>query len=124
MGAPKSGAAEKSAAPVEPVVEEQAKVEPVVEEPPAAEAAPADGVIPPDDAPEGATPGEDVGAIDADTGFADSAEGDVTVIVAIAIGGTRDGEPWPAVGEAITLPADEAADYLRFGYVREVEPTE
>ena len=47
--------------------------------------------------------------------------GTVTVIVAEAIGGTRDGEPWPAVGQPITLPAAEAAGYLQFGYVREAD---
>jgi len=43
--------------------------------------------------------------------------GETVVILAIGISGLRNGEPWPAVGEPITLPADEAATYLRLGYV-------
>lgn len=61
---------------------------------------------------------------EAELAAASAPEGDVTVIVAEAIGGLRNGEPWPAVGEPITLPAAEAASYLTFGYVREVEPAE
>lgn len=48
----------------------------------------------------------------------------VTVIVAENIGGLRNGQKWPAVGEPITLPAAEAADYLKFGYVREDKSAE
>jgi hypothetical protein len=43
---------------------------------------------------------------------------DVEVIVSAYVSGTRDGEPWPAIGESLTLPADEAEAYLKFGYVR------
>mgnify|MGYP001809824009 CR=1 FL=1 len=133
MATQKPGAAEQSAAPA--AVEDKAAVE-TEEQKPAEQVAqseasapdkgaPADGVIPPDDVPEGATPGVDVGALDADTGFADNdPDAVVSVIVAVAIGGTRNGEAWPAVGEPITLPVAEAADYLLFGYVRQLEPTE
>ena len=92
------------------------KVEPEApkggDEPPASEAP--DGSDQPAEV-EGAQPGGDgIRVLIPD-------EGDVTVIVAIAIGGTRNGEPWPAVGEPITLPAVEAAGYLQFGYVLEPE---
>lgn len=88
-----------------------------------AAAAPQDGAIPPDDLKPEQKPGVDVGATDTESGYADSdpepvSGGEMTVIVAIEIGGTRNGEPWPAVGEPITLPAAEAAGYLQFGYVR------
>lgn len=33
------------------------------------------------------------------------------------IQGLRDGEKWPAAGETIQLPDDEAADYLALGYI-------
>ena len=49
------------------------------------------------------------------------AAGEVTVRVAVGISGLRNGEPWPAVGEPITLPADEAASYIQFGYVVPIE---
>lgn len=45
----------------------------------------------------------------------------VKVKVAVAISGLRNGEPWPAVGESITLPEHEAEGYLRFGYVVPIE---
>lgn len=48
-------------------------------------------------------------------------EGEVEVIVALNITGLRNGEPWPAVGERITLPADEVATYLRTGIVKAIE---
>ncbi len=48
-------------------------------------------------------------------------ESEVTVVMAITITGTRNEEPWPAIGEQITLPAEEAAGYLKLGYVREVD---
>lgn len=48
----------------------------------------------------------------------DAAEpaGEVTVIVKVAITGTRNGEPWPAVGEPFVLPAAEAEQYILLGY--------
>lgn len=116
----------KAAEPVadSPVKEESAPAAPES----APEAAPVDGVIQPDDHTPEQTPGEDVGATDPDTGFGDSepepepvAEGDVTVIVVVGISGLRNGVPWPAAGEQFVLPADEAADYIKFGYVRPVE---
>lgn len=39
-----------------------------------------------------------------------------TVAMRIAISGTRDGEPWPRVGDTIDLPADEAERLVRLGY--------
>lgn len=62
---------------------------------------------------------------EADKAAADAAaaaEVDVTAaapvyLVALEIRGSRNGEPWPGVGEPIDLTEIEAADYLRFGYV-------
>jgi hypothetical protein len=34
------------------------------------------------------------------------------------ISGTRNGVDWPAIGEALTVPDDEAADLVRMGLVR------
>lgn len=48
-------------------------------------------------------------------------EGDVEVEMLISITGTRNGEKWPAPGGAITLPADEAAQYVANGYARLAE---
>jgi len=42
-------------------------------------------------------------------------------VMAIAIGGTRNGAPWPPVGGQIELPESEAASYVQFGYIRTVE---
>ncbi|KAA9110179.1 hypothetical protein [Microbacterium rhizomatis] len=42
----------------------------------------------------------------------------VTVVMVIGISGLRDGEPWPAPGESIVLPADEAALYIANGYAK------
>ena len=39
------------------------------------------------------------------------------VIVRFRTSGTRNGEPWPAVGESWTLPDGEAADYILSGFV-------
>lgn len=44
-----------------------------------------------------------------------------TVVMQIAITGTRDGEPWPRPGEEITLPADEADRMVRLGYAHPVD---
>jgi hypothetical protein len=44
-----------------------------------------------------------------------------TVVMQIAITGTRDGEPWPRPGEEITLPADEADRMVRLGYASPVD---
>jgi hypothetical protein len=41
-----------------------------------------------------------------------------TYIVRVLITGTRNGEPWPAIGESIELPAQEAASYLLSGVVK------
>jgi hypothetical protein len=41
-----------------------------------------------------------------------------TFQVLVGIGGLRDGVPWPAVGELIELPSDEAEGYIRAGYVK------
>lgn len=49
------------------------------------------------------------------------AEAMVTVKVAAAISGTRNGELWPAVGEPLTLPEAEAESYIQFGYVVPIE---
>lgn len=86
----------------------------------AADAAPGDGAADQSAAPDQGTPAdkpEPAPEVKAEP----IAEGDVTVIVAASIGGTRNGQPWPAVGEPFTLPAAEAAGYLKFGYVREAE---
>jgi hypothetical protein len=37
------------------------------------------------------------------------------------ISGSRDGVDWPAVGETLTVPAEEAADLVRLGFARIVE---
>lgn len=37
--------------------------------------------------------------------------------VLASVSGLRDGVAWPAIGELIALPADEAAAYVLFGYV-------
>ncbi|MEV7874521.1 hypothetical protein [Microbacterium sp. NPDC089188] len=50
-----------------------------------------------------------------------SGSGDVEVVMLIAISGLRDGEAWPRVGGKITLPADEAAQYVANGYVAVAE---
>lgn len=43
-------------------------------------------------------------------------EGELTIVMKIAITGTRNGEPWPAVGGEISLPAEEAERYVQLGY--------
>ncbi|GAB2702373.1 hypothetical protein BKA24_001686 [Microbacterium marinum] len=73
------------------------------------DAAPTDA----DDASTDATPAD--ADDEFDSGIADVDE--VEVFVAVTITGTRNGEPWPAVGEPITLPATEAEAYLAAGYV-------
>lgn len=40
----------------------------------------------------------------------------VEVVMLVTISGLRDGEPWPASGERLALPADEAAIYVANGY--------
>lgn len=44
-------------------------------------------------------------------------EGHVSVRVRLGISGLRNGESWPAPGELIVLPEDEAAAYLVAGIV-------
>jgi len=44
-----------------------------------------------------------------------------TVIMRVAISGTRDGEPWPHAGGEVTLPADEADRFIRAGYATPVD---
>lgn len=34
------------------------------------------------------------------------------------ISGTRDGADWPAPGESLTVPDDEAADLVQLGFAR------
>lgn len=41
----------------------------------------------------------------------------VPVVMRVEISGSRDGVPWPAIGDGMVLPADEAAAYLVVGYV-------
>jgi hypothetical protein len=41
--------------------------------------------------------------------------------IAARISGTRDGVDWPAVGEIISVPDDEAADLIRLGFAKPVE---
>lgn len=40
------------------------------------------------------------------------------------IGGTRNGEPWPEVGESIDVPDGEAADLIAVGYAEEATDEE
>ncbi|MFG6277929.1 hypothetical protein [Microbacterium sp. 5K110] len=51
----------------------------------------------------------------------ESLEGDVAVRMLITISGSRDGEPWPAAGGVVTLPAAEAAQYIAIGYAARAE---
>lgn len=44
------------------------------------------------------------------------------VTLTAPISGLRDGEPWPAVGESIDLPADEAEQLVRLGVATEGKP--
>lgn len=46
---------------------------------------------------------------------------EVEVVMTVAISGLRDGQPWPAVGESITLPAGEAEQYVLNGYAKKAE---
>ena len=34
------------------------------------------------------------------------------------ISGSRDGVDWPAIGESLTVPDEEAADLVRLGFAR------
>lgn len=47
-------------------------------------------------------------------------DGDVEVVMLLHITGLRNGEAWPARGQAITLPADEALNLVRNGYATAV----
>lgn len=83
-----------------------------------AEAEPETAVVPeaiPADAAPEAEPAGDVAADAAPEAEPETA----TVVMNIAISGLRNGEPWPAPGGEITLPADEAETYVRLGYARE-----
>jgi hypothetical protein len=40
------------------------------------------------------------------------------VTMKVKIGGYRDGEPWPDVGDMIDLPAHEAQDLVAAGYAK------
>lgn len=42
-----------------------------------------------------------------------------SVRLLVSLTGTRDGIPWPAIGEVVELPAVEAAQYAALGYVAE-----
>ncbi len=42
-------------------------------------------------------------------------------VVRVAISGLRNGEPWPSIGERITLPVDEGDGYVLAGYVELVK---
>lgn len=42
-------------------------------------------------------------------------------VVRVAISGLRNGEPWPAIGERMTLPVDEGEGYVLAGYVELAE---
>lgn len=52
---------------------------------------------------------------------AQAAAEEVEVVMQITITGLRNGQPWPAVGGSISLPADEAAGYIANGYVKPAE---
>lgn len=71
---------------------------------------------------EGAAVGEDGVPVLAEVKSApaepEAEDGDVIATVIHQISGLRNGEPWPAAGEPITLPAAEAAQYAAAGYVR------
>lgn len=43
------------------------------------------------------------------------------VEITARISGSRDGVDWPAVGESLTVPDDEAADLVKLGFARIVE---
>lgn len=43
------------------------------------------------------------------------------VRMAVSLSGTRDGADWPAIGETIDLPNDEAVGYLNAGICVPVE---
>lgn len=49
------------------------------------------------------------------------AEGSMTVRMKQQMSGTRDGKDWPAPGEKIDLPADEAVSLLAGGVAEQVE---
>jgi hypothetical protein len=38
------------------------------------------------------------------------------VRMSVSISGSRDGEPWPPVGDEVTLPDEEAASLVAAGY--------
>jgi hypothetical protein len=44
------------------------------------------------------------------------------VTLTAPISGLRDGRPWPATGESIDLPADEAEQLVRLGVATEGKP--
>lgn len=50
-----------------------------------------------------------------------AAEDEVTVVMNIWISGLRNGEAWPAPGGEITLPAQEAEQYIALGYASKPE---
>lgn len=75
---------------------------------PAPEAEPApEPTTPAEPAPEPATPAEPA---------PEPTTADVVMLVSIS--GLRDGEPWPAAGEGITLPVAEAEAYIANGYAK------
>ncbi|CAH0248390.1 hypothetical protein [Microbacterium sp. Bi128] len=43
------------------------------------------------------------------------------VVMLVSLSGLRDGEPWPAAGESIALPVDEAEGYIANGYAKPAE---
>lgn len=40
------------------------------------------------------------------------------VEITARISGSRDGADWPAVGESLTVPDEEAADLVRLGFAK------
>lgn len=101
---------------------EQAVPEAAGEQTPPVEPGAAPEVPPaPDPTPSGVAPG-DVAPTTPVTPVPDTSEvpdeGEVEVVMLIAVTGTRNGEKWPAIGESIALPADEAAQYIANGYAR------
>jgi cell division septation protein DedD len=43
------------------------------------------------------------------------------VVMLVSLSGLRDGVAWPAAGEAIALPVDEAEGYIANGYAKPAE---
>ena len=91
---------------------------------PAAEAGepPAADVVETPSAPAEQTPASDAEAsrpADADASSDEvEPEPEIEVVVLLSIAGLRNGEPWPAPGESMTLPISEAEQYLGLGIVR------